>query len=437
VRLARKPDLQDVVLDRLINALFMDEQRQGAEIALIRNGGLAVGRVGELIINPNAAVARSAQFILGEIGIPALSFIWTAQSDRSNLARREAAMAVFSNMPPEVIKDELVTLLVGDDRDDIAMAVSLLLARVHEEAKLDYQEHVMVPELIDFVQTSTEPETNLRIMALLLLMGEQTITEHLVQALSDDPQGSKNLLYLFFLLGPSTQRILLDLFDDASTSLALRAEVATILSMTAVPESINDYVYTISRHGIANKRSGSTSPEQLAVSLRALGGLLASGQWDVDKLQELREDADDEGALREIANVLLGWRYEPQLTKLQQDLAIQRDTFKKELLVSTMKMAEQQNRISSLEDDIERIREEQGMSDDTIKKIMREKEVLISNASKLTRENRLLQLEHDRLERDKRDLALENQALQRQQGQPGQPGQGPSRGSGSQHPQIR
>ena len=85
----------------------------------------------------------------------------------------------------------------------------------------------------------------------------------------------------------------------------------------------------------------------MAVSLRALGGLLASGQWDVRKLQELREDEDDEGALREIANVLLGWRYEPQLTKLQQDLAIQRDTFKKELLVSTMKMAEQQNRISS------------------------------------------------------------------------------------------
>ena len=140
VRLTRKSELQDAVLDHLIDALFMEEQRQGAEIALIRNGGLAVSRVGELIVNPNASVARSAQFILGEIGIPALSFIWTAQSDRSNLARREAAMAVFRHMPPEVIKDELVTLLVGEDRDDIAMAVSLLLARVHEEAKLDYQE---------------------------------------------------------------------------------------------------------------------------------------------------------------------------------------------------------------------------------------------------------------------------------------------------------
>ena len=204
----------------------MDEQRQGAEIALIRNGGLAVSRVGELIVNPNASVARSAQFILGEIGIPALSFIWTAQSDRSNLARREAAMAVFRHMPPEVIKDELVTLLVGEDRDDIAMAVSLLLARVHEEASSDYQEHVMVPELIDFVQTSTQPDTNLRIMALLLLMGEQTITDHLVQALRNDPQQSNNLLYLFFL-SAATQHVLLDIFDDASSPMALRAEVAT------------------------------------------------------------------------------------------------------------------------------------------------------------------------------------------------------------------
>lgn len=429
VRLARKPELQNAVLDNLIGALFVDEQRRGAEIALIRNGGLVVARVGELIVNANAAVARSAQFILGEIGIPALSFIWTAQSDRSNLTRREAAMAVFRSMPPEVIKDELVTLLVGDDRDDIAMAVSLLLARVHEEAKLDYQEHVMVPELIDFVQTSTQAETNLRIMALLLLMGEQTIRDHLIQALRDDPQQSRNLLYLFFLLGPSTQYVLLKIFNDSLTPLSLRAEVATILSMTSVPEAINDYVYTISRHGIANKRAGGAYPEQLAVSLRALGGLLASGQWDVDKLQELREDEDDEGALREIANVLLGWRYEPQLTKLQQDLAIQRDTFKKELLVSTMKMAEQQNRISSLESEIESIREEQGVSDDTIKKIMREKEALSANVSKLTRDNRLLQLEHDRLERERRDLTIENQSLQRQQG--------PVRGSGSQHPQIR
>ena len=48
--------------------------------------------------------------------------------------------------------------------------------------------------------------------------------------------------------------------------------------MTTVPEAINDYVYTISRHGIANRRPGAAYPEQLAVSLRALGGLLAERQ---------------------------------------------------------------------------------------------------------------------------------------------------------------
>ncbi|WP_151757192.1 HEAT repeat domain-containing protein [Dictyobacter vulcani] len=427
VRLARKPALHESVLNRLVDALFNEEQRRGAEIALIRNGGSVVTRVGDLIVNSDPAVARSAQFILSEIGVPALSFIWTAQSDRNNVPRREAAMKVFRSMAPEVIKDELVSLLVGDNRDDIAMAVSLLLERIYEEAKLDYQEHVMVPELIDFVEHSTAQETNLRVMALLLLLGEQAIIDHLVQSLINNPQQRKQLIYLFLLLGSRTQHLLLEVFDDPESPAALRAEIASVLSMTIAPEDVTEYVYSIDRYGIANRRPGSPYPEELSVSLRALGGLLASGQWDVRKLQELREDKSDQGALHEVSNVLLGWRYEPQLLKLQQDLDQQRETFKKELLTSAMKMAEQQKTISGLEEELIKVKEEQGFNEDEIKKVMSDKEKLKTNVDQLTKERNRLRLELDQAKRDKEDLAEQYQAIQRQQpssrSQPGSPSQ--------------
>ncbi|GCF09131.1 HEAT repeat domain-containing protein [Dictyobacter arantiisoli] len=431
VRLARKPDMQDLVLDRLVDALFMEEQRRGAEIALIRNGGLAVSRVGDLIVNANPAVARAAQFILGEIGVPALSFIWTAQSDRSNLSRREAAMAVFRSMPPEVIKDELVNLLVGDDRDDIAMAVSLLLARIHEEARLEYQEHVMVPELIEFIQTSTVQETNLRIMALLLLMGEPAVNDHLLQAISESPQESRQLLYLFFLLSPKTQRQLLEMFEDPASSLVFRTEVAPILSMTLAPESVTEYAYMLSRFGIANKRPGAAYPEQLAVALRVVGGLLASGQWDVRQLQALRDD--EGGALHEVANVLLGWRYEPQITRLQQESEAQRETFKQELLATTVKMADQQRQISSLESELENYREEQGISEDELKKLTRERDILRANADQISKERNRLRLELDQADKEKRNMLQQIQSLQRQSQQSAR---GSGSGSGT-HSQMR
>src|SRR5204863_3053544 len=99
--------------------------------------------VGRLITEEDAAGTQSAKRILRNIGVPALPFIWMAHSDKSDPRRRTAAMEIFRSMPADVIKDELVTLLVSDKRDDIAMAVSLLLERVHEENKEDQAQHVM------------------------------------------------------------------------------------------------------------------------------------------------------------------------------------------------------------------------------------------------------------------------------------------------------
>src|SRR5581483_1602841 len=170
VRLSRKPQMQvnnqNIVLENLLEALYVDERRRGAEAALIRMGAPIVPRIGEMITNENQSVARSAKQILREIGVPALPFIWTAHSDSSNPARREAALEVFHNMRTEIIKDELISRLVSHKFDDIAMAVTLLLERIRDEAVQHYADRIMVPELIEYVQTHGTEETNLRVIAL-------------------------------------------------------------------------------------------------------------------------------------------------------------------------------------------------------------------------------------------------------------------------------
>jgi hypothetical protein len=417
VRLAQKPAFQEKVLDELVAALYVDERRQGAEIALIRNGGLVVSRIGDLIVNSDPAVAGSARNIMSEIGAPALSFIWTAQSDRSNLSRREAAMTVFRSMPPELIKDELVELLVSDDRDDIAMAVSLLLARIYEEGQLPYQEQVMVPELIDYLQKGhNAPAVNLRIIALLLLLGESVIVEHLLQALWENPQQRKQLFYVFLLFSPTTQRTMLDLFDDPTTPPDLKAELATILGITLAPPVIEEYVRNISAYGVSAQRNVVLHQEELEISLRSLGGLLAGGHWDADTLQDLRTNSD--GIVREICNVLLGIRYEPQLAKLRQDMQSQNETFKQQLIVIAAEKEAYQKEIRELQAENEKISDEHSTKSEELQRITRERDMLKVQMARLSKEkNELIQEKNEEIEKAKRekdDVMLRYQALQRQ-----------------------
>ncbi len=422
VRLVSRPALQKRVLDALIEALYVEDRRSGSEIALIRIGAPAVGRVGELIIHSNPAIAKSAKHILSDIGVPALSFIWTAYSDRNNLPRCEAARTIFHSMHPEVIKDELVSLLVSEDRDDVAMAVALLMERIYDETQMDYQDQIMVPALINYVEEHNVQKTNLRIVAFLLLLGEQAITDHLIQALDDNPQHRQQLTYMLLLLGTNTRTLLLEVFADPNTHPALRSDLAGVLSMLTAPGVLTDYVYKLSEYGLASMRAGALFSEQLSLALRALGGLLVSGQWHPRKLMELRDALDESDPSYELFNVLLGWRYMPQIEKLQREMDVQRDMFKKELLALTMKLAEGQQRASSLETDLEKVRQEHGVRGDELQKIQRERDAMRANIEQLTNEKNKQRITIEETTRRYNALLAQYQALQKQLQGPG-PGQ--------------
>src|SRR5579883_964082 len=416
--LARKTSLQEMVLESLLQALYVSEKRRGAALALIKIDAPAVARVGALITDSNQAVARIAQQILLEIGVPALPFIWTAHSDLSNPARRDAALEIFHSMPTSVIKDALVSRLVSDRPDDITMAVTLLLERIRDEAEQQYADQVMIPELVDYVQAHNVEKTNLRIIALLLLLGERVIKDHFIQALEDLQQPRKQMIYALLLLGEETQGVLLDLFSDPDISVEMQAELAMVLGMVSAPETVAEYAQNISKYGLSSSRTSPLFPEQLAVSLRALGGLLAGGHWNVRKIQELRDTCKDGSPARELFNVLLGMRYEPQLARLQSDLQSERDAHKKEMVQFSTRIMESQQRIQTLTEELEQIRQEHGVRNDELFQATREKEALRINYDRAAKENNILNnhleqtiQERDALKEDFEQLLKEREML--------------------------
>ena len=183
VRLVHKRNVySEVVMRGLLEGLRMEDRRHGAEIVLIDLEADAVPVVGELITDSDEAVALAAQDILREIGVAAFPFIWAAHSDTTNLARRTATLNVFHNMSTPVIKDELVNLLMSDQAQDIIMALTLLLERIHDEAAQPRRDQEMIPALLEYVQTYSGDEASQRIIALLLLLGWETVIGHIVQS---------------------------------------------------------------------------------------------------------------------------------------------------------------------------------------------------------------------------------------------------------------
>src|SRR6266487_4342050 len=412
-RLSSKSGMHEGVLDVLIQQLSVDERRRGAETTLVRIGAPAVPRVGELIASPDSSIAGAAKQIMRDIGVPALPFIWSAHSDKNNPERRAAALEVFHSMPTDVIKDELVALLVSNRPEDIAMAVSLLLDRIHDESQQFYADRVMVPELITYVQTHGVEETTLRVIALLLLLGEHAIVDHLVQSLDDDLQHRQQLTYIPLLLGTETQGALLEVFNDPDASSELRAELGAILGMMVAPDEVVEAAQSLSTYGLSASSNDVLFPDQMAICLRALGGLLAGGHWNARTLHEMREDSKEGSATHELFSVLLGWRYEPQLRKLAAELQAQKDAYKREVMAITARIVAEQSRAIALEDELEKAKREHGFSSDELEKAKREREALRAGVEQSAKEKQALRSRMEQAVKEKNTASARlNQVLQ-------------------------
>ncbi|MBO0780251.1 MAG: HEAT repeat domain-containing protein [Ktedonobacteraceae bacterium] len=404
VLLSRKEMYQAEILESLVRSLYVDERRRGAQAALASIGAPAVPLVGELMTDPHPMVARVARETLREIGVPALRFIWMAHSDTRNPERRTAAMDVFHSMHTEVVKDELIALLTGHKPDDIAMAASLLLERIHDEAAQNYADRTMVSELVEYIQVHGVDETNLRVIGLLLLLGEQVVSRPLIQALDEYPQQRRQLIYSLLLLGDDAQLALLDRFMNAGTPEQLRAEIASVLGMVSAPDEVEEEAQKLSLYGLTARNTGLQSPARYSISLRSLGGLLAGGYWNARRLIDLRNQSTEGSPERELFNELLGLRYEPQLARLRDELREEREVHKRETATLTGRIIADQQRIQELELALEQEQHERGSRSDELQHALEDNQRLRSQLEQLSQQRGKLSGSIEQLLEEKEQL---------------------------------
>jgi len=327
-------------------------------------------------------------------------------------------------MPTSVIKDELVLLLGRDKSGDIAMAVALLLERVRDESVRHYADREMIPEMLAFVlahNTIDAERTNQRIMALLLLLGEKTVLAHLLKALNDNADHAKQLVYMLLLFGSETQATLLEAFNDPDTASPLRADLAAMLGMRGMPDEITEYARTLSSYGLSSSRTSVLFPKQLVLSHRSLGGLLAGGQWDEQKIREMRDASQEGSPARELFNELLGWRYEPQVLQLQNQIQTDRETHRQEVTTLTGRIVADQAKIRGLDDELEQIKRDHGVRGDELNQTSKEKDAIRANLDKITKDNNELIQRLDRLQKENQALHDQNRQIANQLNVPNTP----------------
>jgi hypothetical protein len=315
--------------------------------------------------------------------------------------------------------------LKSSDPDDISMALALLIERINDEIIQAGSEHEMVPALLEHVQTHSDERASLRIIALLLLLGGNVVIDHMTDVLYNYPNHQKLLVYAFLLLGDEGVEALLEILYNSDTPTLLRAEAASLLGILAPNVDIRENASMLGEYGLWAGQSVGVSdvlhPDRLAISLHALGGLLTGGHWDATELQNLRLHSQEHSAERELYDILLGWRYSPQITMLENDLQLEREEHKQNVVKFSQEILDLHVKISSLEEQLEQIHQEHGFQgeelDQANKKIeelqhslnlaMREKQSIQDNVQRATQERQTLRNSLQEITREKDALELQ------------------------------
>jgi hypothetical protein len=287
-----------------------------------------------------------------------------------------------------------------------------LLERIHDEALQPGSEHEMLPALLEHVQTHSDEQASLRVLALLLLLGANMVLDHMAQVLYDYPNHQQRLIQAFLLLGEEAEEELLDMLHDPDAPTNLRAEAAGVLGMIGPHKDIREYARMPGEYGLwaghSISRTGLLQPEQLAISLRALGGLLAGGHWDVPELQNLRNRSKEGSAERELYEILLGWRYSPRITLLENDLETERQEHKQEVLNFTQQILGLRSQIMELEQDLEQVRQDHTSRSEELDHATREIDHLRVNLNQAMQEKQSLRNDLQQTIKEKEALQAQN-----------------------------
>lgn len=140
----------------------------------------------------------------------------------------------------------------------------------------------------------------------------------------------------------------------------------------------------------------------------------------------MRDMCADDDPARELFNVLLGWRYEPVIAQIKEEMEVQRETFKKKALLLTEKVVEEQRRALGLETDLEKLKEEHEKRGEKLQMALRDRDTLRASTDKLTKENGDLRANLEQATKARNTLSAQLERLRKEYAalqQPQQPQQ--------------
>jgi hypothetical protein len=365
VALAYIQQKQEKVLQAVLHALRNPPQRLGSHQTLVKCGPIAAAPVCDLVREDDHDLVREACTILAEMGKAAFPSVYQLAHDPQY---RACAEDIFHLMPLETIAKGLLTCFASSERQQEEIAFYLLAMSLDEEQRVRPGSASLASVLLAQALEHANRDVCLRTLSALLFFSNgrrSEMAQYLVSAITRTAEVSVSTAFLHALLLLDKEAVepLGFAIHKPDVPERIRLEMISTLAALAEDEQITAYV-----NSLAAGTTG-TGNSHLAMGLRALGGLLAGGIYNEQKLEAIRKDLSASAKLQDRAafeffDVLLGKRNLQEFSRLRamannhQDELIrlnQRILQQEEALAQARQRAEQaESRAMSLQKELSR-----------------------------------------------------------------------------------
>lgn len=319
VILSRQPGRVDRVVQAALNALISGSLLNGAKLTLVKIGQPAVEQVSLLLDEKKDSLVAAGQDILSRMGSIAFHTIYKRLLEPKT---EEVAAKIYRNMSTASASEGLAAYLSGPDLQQVLIGLHLLYIRVDEEDR--GQKVEMIPAILE--QTRKDNISLKRVLAALLIFNgsfpqRKRLAAYIVDLLLRYPEHHKEFLELFPFLGKQAVRPLERILNAKSIPPILEQQAAATLGLITRHEQIETLVSNLAAREFAIEGQRT----RLLINplhFRALGGLLASGNYNSNVLIEKRSEATQGSSAFEFYDVLLGTRNMPEITRLHTRLEV-------------------------------------------------------------------------------------------------------------------
>jgi HEAT repeat protein len=319
VLLARQQGKTEIVVQAMLDALKKEELRNGAKQTLVKIGEPALKPVSRLLLDrSDASLIEAAREILSDMG--PIAFPILHQLFHNNELVQDAIL-IFRRMSAVNVATGIVHYLSGNSLRDIEIALFLLYMRIDEEDRTHKEE--IIPALLHEAQQADRPWQRI-IVALLLFNGRtqnrKRPADYIVDALIADSGHYKELFRILPFIGEQAVDPLVRILSRQDVPQPIQEEAAGMLGVIRRHERVEGYVSELAANRPAMNFGQRTRQLYNPLHYRALGGLLASGNYGRNELMQLRSASELGSESYEFYDVLLGSRNMAEIERLRTDV---------------------------------------------------------------------------------------------------------------------